>query len=208
MEPLIIGIAGPSGAGKSELANALRRSLPEPAVILSLDSYYRSLSHMSLEDRAQYNFDHPEALEWPLIVQDVRRIAEGLAIEEPVYLFDQHDRAPVTRRVEPTPFVILEGLFALLHPEIRGMLAAGVFVFAPEEVCLARRIARDTVERGRTRESVVRQYKRTVLPMAREYVLPTRELADLVVSGEDALDSSVADVCALLGRKRCECAAS
>jgi uridine kinase len=206
MQPVLIGIAGPSGAGKSELANALRRRLPEPVAVVSLDSYYRSLTHMCFEERAQYNFDHPDALEWPLIVEDVRRMARGEAIEEPVYLFERHARAAQTRRVEPAPYVLLEGLFALYHEQVRERLAARIFVEAPDEVCLDRRIARDTVERGRTREGVIQQYQRTVRPMARQYLLPTRQFADLVVSGESPIEHSVEAVCQLLAPKRYACA--
>jgi uridine kinase len=206
MQPVLIGIAGPSGAGKSELANALRRRFSEPVSVLSLDSYYRPLTHMPFEERTQYNFDHPDALEWPLIVDDVQRIARGEAVEEPVYLFERHDRAEETRRVEPAPYVLLEGLFALYHEPVRELLSARIFVEAPDEVCLQRRIARDTVERGRTREGVIQQYRRTVRPMALEYVLPTQEFADLVVSGESPIVQTVEAVCQLLAPRRCACA--
>jgi uridine kinase len=198
MTPILIGIAGPSGAGKSELAQALARSLPCRTSLVSLDSYYRKLTHLSFEERCQYNFDHPDALEWPLILDDVERLARGADIDEPVYLFDCHDRAPESRRVEAAPFAILEGLFALHHPEVRRMLDARIYVHAADAVCLERRIARDIVERGRTRESVLRQYRETVHPMAVRYVIPTRDHADLIVSGESALEKSVAAVCELL----------
>ena len=190
MEPFLIGVAGPSGAGKSELSRLMAARLPAATAFVSLDSYYRPLSHLSFEERCRCNFDHPDALDWELIRADVERLRRGEAIDEPVYLFDQHSRAAVTRRVEPAPFIILEGLFALHDECVRGLLHARIFVVAPDDVCLSRRLARDTVERGRTVESVLRQYAGTVRPMAERLVLPTREFADLVVSGVEPIESS------------------
>lgn len=190
MKPFLIGIAGPSGAGKSELARLMARRLPEPAALISLDSYYRPLTHLSFEERSRCNFDHPDALDWPLIHEHIHLLRKGCVIEEPIYLFDRHSRAAATRRVTPTPFVILEGLFALHDPDIREFLDARIFVTAPDEVCLARRLARDTIERGRTRESVLQQYAETVRPMAELFVLPSRHYADLLVSGIEPLENS------------------
>ena len=190
MKPYLIGIAGPSGAGKTELARLLACRLPGGAALVSLDAYYCALAHLDFEERAHCNFDHPDALDWPLIRADVKRISQGLAIDEPVYLFDCHARSSETRRVEPAEFVIIEGLFALYDPLVREFLGASIFVNAPEEVCLDRRISRDTVERGRSRESVIEQYECTVRPMARQFVLPTQRYADLVVSGLNPLEQS------------------
>jgi uridine kinase len=190
LKPYLLGIAGPSGAGKTELARLLARRLPGGAALVSLDAYYCALTHLGPDERARCNFDHPDALDWPLIRQDVKRLSQGLAIDQPVYLFDCHARSAEIRRVEPAGFVILEGLFAIYDPLVRSLLDARIFVEAPDEVCLQRRIARDTVERGRSRDSVIEQYERTVRPMAREFVLPTRRYADLVVSGLNPLEQS------------------
>jgi uridine kinase len=190
MKPFIIGVAGPSGAGNSELSRLLATRLPEPSALLSLDSYYRALAHLPFEERVKCNFDHPDSLDWPLIHADLDRISRGEPIDEPIYLFDRHSRAAETRRVQAAPFVIVEGLFALYDPYVRSLLDARIFVSAPDEVCLARRISRDTLERGRTRESVLEQYARTVRPMAERFVLPTERFADLVVSGLNPLEES------------------
>ena len=190
MKPFLIGIAGPSGAGKSELSRVIAARLPQPCALISLDSYYRTLDHLSFEERVKCNFDHPDSLDWELIYADLDRIARGESIEEPVYLFDQHARAAETRHVDAEPFVIVEGLFTLYDERVRALLDVRIFVSAPDEVCLDRRLARDTVERGRTRESVLRQYAETVRPMAEKYVLPTERYADLVVSGLKPLDES------------------
>jgi uridine kinase len=190
MKPFLIGIAGPSGAGKSELARLIAARLPEPSSLISLDSYYLPLLHLPLEERIHYNFDHPEALDWSLIHSDLGCLARGQAIEEPVYLFDRYARAEASRHVEPSPFVIVEGLFTLYDAQVRSLLGARLYVAAPDDVCLERRLARDTVERGRTRASVLDQYTRQVRPMAELYVIPTQIHADLVVSGLNPLEES------------------
>jgi uridine kinase len=190
MKSFLIGVAGPSGAGKSELSRLMAKRLPGPTALISLDSYYRALSHLSFEERVHSNFDHPDSLDWDLIHLDLARIRHGLPIDEPIYLFDRHSRAVETRHVEPAPFVILEGLFALHDEVVRSLLDARIFVIAPDDVCLARRLARDTVERGRSPESVLHQYTQTVRPMAERFVLPTQSYADLVVSGVEPLEQS------------------
>ncbi len=190
MKPFLIGIAGPSGAGKSELSRLMANRLPGPTALISLDSYYRALSHLSFEERVQCNFDHPDSLDWDLIHQHLAQVRQGHPIDEPIYLFDRHSRAAETRKIEPAPFLILEGLFALYDEAVRNLLDARIFVIAPDEVCLARRLARDTVERGRTPESVLHQYAQTVRPMAERFVLPTQSYADLVVSGVEPLEQS------------------
>jgi uridine kinase len=198
VQPYLIGIAGPSGAGKSELARHLSQRFGEYTALVSLDSYYRPMDHLPLEQRAKVNFDHPDALDWDLIRRDVDRLTRGEAILEPIYLFDQHTRAKEMRRVDAAEYVIVEGLFALYDEHVRSLFDARIFVYAPDEVCLARRIERDTVQRGRTRESVLAQYAQTVRPMAERYVLPTQDHADLIVSGENPLEESWAAVQQLL----------
>lgn len=192
MLPYLIGIAGCSGAGKSELAARLAEALP--AEILSLDSYYRDLSHLPFEQRAETNFDAPEALDEALLSAHLELLAEGQTIEKPVYDFVQHIRSPACERVEPGRYLIVEGLFALYWEAVRRRLALKVFVEAPDEVCFQRRLDRDVRQRGRTPESVRRQYERTVRPMAERYILPTRRFADLLLSGVDPLERSLAKV--------------
>jgi uridine kinase len=183
MRPHIIGIAGPSSSGKTELARRLARELPGTSLV-SLDSYYRDLPGMPLEERAQSNFDHPRALEWELLHEHLEAIAQGRAFDEPVYSFAHHARLAETRRIEPTEYVILEGLFVLYWPELRALLDTKVYVETDPAVCFQRRLARDVAERGRTPESVYKQYEATVRPGAEAFVYPTVQYADVVVSGE------------------------
>jgi len=199
MKPRVVGIAGLSGSGKTELARQLAERLHGESAAITLDSYYHAQAHLPLGERATLNYDHPDALDWALLEEHLGAQSRGESIEEPVYRFDQHTRsAEETRRVDPKPFLILEGILALHRPEIRDRLDLKVFVVTRPEECLRRRLERDIAERGRTRESVIEQYEKTVWPMALRYVLPSREFADIVVSGEEPIDTAVAQVMHML----------
>ncbi len=193
MRPHIIGIAGPSSSGKTEQARHLVEMLPGAAIV-SLDSYYRGMEEIPLEERKKVNFDHPDALDWELLHRHLQAMARGRAFEEPVYSFADYARTAETRRIEPTEFVIVEGLFVLYWPELRAALNTKVYVQADPEVCYRRRLARDVAERGRTPESVREQYERTVRPGAEWFVYPTRKYADVVVSGEEPFSRSTGAV--------------
>lgn len=191
---------GPIRVRKTALARKLAPHLDSE--VITLDAYYHSQSHLSIEARGSLNYDHPDALDWPLLASHLAALTHGEAVEEPVYLFDQHTRATWTRRIERRSVFLLEGILALHHPEVRELLDLSVFVTTRDEQCLRRRLERDIAERGRTRESVLEQYYSTVWPMALQYVLPTREFATLVVSGEEPLDESVAQVLRILEIRR------
>ena len=192
MSTHIIAIAGPSGAGKTELAKRLARSLS--ATILSMDAYYRDLAFLPLESRSKFNFDIPDSLDHTLLREHLTALAAGMPIQRPVYDFTVHTRSSVWQTVTPGAFLILEGLFALHWEDLRPLLTTKIYVDAPDDVCLARRQVRDVLERGRTAESVHKQYVETVRPMAELYVLPTRRFADIVVSGQAPLEQSAAEV--------------
>jgi uridine kinase len=201
MKPHIIGIAGPSSSGKTELARQLVAKLPGAAIV-SLDSYYRGMEEIPFERRKHSNFDHPDALEWELLHEHLQALAQGRAFEEPVYSFAAHARTSETRRIEPAGFVILEGLFVLHWPALRSALDTKVYVETDPGVCFRRRLDRDVAERGRTPESVREQYHLTVLPGAERFVFPTRQYADLVVSGEQPLAASTGAVLSALRKAR------
>jgi uridine kinase len=188
----LIGIAGPSGAGKSYLAFHLAQMLKAP--VLSLDHYYRDLSHLQLEERARSNFDEPAALEHELLIDQVADLHAGRPIPVPTYDFAVHTRTGVTQRFESAPVVIIEGLFTLYWPELRSLLATGVYLEMSDDICLHRRQQRDVRERRRTPESVVQQFHATVAPMAELYVRRTRLHADVVLSGDTPIDEGVARV--------------
>lgn len=194
----LIGIAGPSGSGKTELARAVAHALGAP--ILALDSYYRELGGVPFEERARMNFDEPGALDHELLFEHLLALQAGRAIDVPVYDFTLHTRAGRTERLRPGKFAVVEGLWTLYWEPIRSVLGTKVYVDAPDAVCFERRLARDVRERGRSPESVARQYAATVRPMAERYILPGRELADLVVSGVAPLAESSASVLAHVRR--------
>lgn len=192
----IIGIGGPSCAGKTELSQQLAKVLTAP--ILPVDAYYINLDNLTVEERSHFNFDEPTALDHYLLRHHIESLSKGETIERPTYDFKTHTRAAATEVVVPGDFVIVEGLFALYWDDIRPFLGTKVFVDAPDPVCLSRRSIRDVRERGRTPESVIEQYEKTVRPMAQLYVRPTARWADIVVSGEEPLESSLAAVLRLI----------
>ncbi len=195
--PCILAIAGCSGSGKTTLARELASELS--ATLLTLDLYYRDLAHLPLAERAIQNFDHPDSLEHTLLVEHVVQLANGQPVEAPVYEFATHTRLrDRTEFLEPAPFVLVEGILALHYAALRPLYDVAIFVNAPHELCLKRRIHRDVLERGRTEDSVRQQYWATAHPMAERFVLPSAAAADITVEGTDSLDWSIAQVLHLL----------
>jgi uridine kinase len=191
--PLIVGIAGCSGSGKTTLARELTTQWN--ATLLPLDFYYRDLSHLPPAERAQQNFDHPDSIESELLRQHVMALANGAAIERPTYDFSQHIRvAGQTETIASTEVLIVEGILALHYEQLRALYDCSIYVNAPHDLCLTRRIYRDVRERGRTEESVRQQYEATARPMADLYVLPSAQHATMTVEGTDALDWSIEQV--------------
>ena len=192
MIPHLLAIAGPSCSGKTTLARYLAAVLPGGAFLLSLDAYYRDLARIPLEERHHSNFDEPAALDLPLLVGNLTDLAQGRAVDKPVYLFPEHVRAPQPERVEPAPWIIVEGLFALYWEEVRRLCHTRIFIDGADALCLERRLARDTVERGRTPASILEQYTRQVRPMCQQHLLPTRAFADLVLDGAQPAETMAA----------------
>jgi uridine kinase len=189
----MLGIAGWSGSGKTTLARELANQLD--ATLFPLDLYYRDLSQFPLDSRHKRNFDHPDSLESELIVEHVRALANGKTIQRPVYDFKTHSRvAGAFDTVTPAGVVIVEGILALHYAELRPLYTFSIYVNAPHDVCLARRIHRDMHERGRTEESVREQFEATARPMADLYVTPSAARASVIVEGTDALDWSVEQI--------------
>jgi uridine kinase len=191
--PLILGIAGCSGSGKTTLARELTTQLS--ATLLPLDFYYICLSHLPPEERALQNFDHPDSLEHSFLARHVQDLADGLSIERPINDFTTHTRVPHrTETVHTAPVLIVEGILALHYPELRELYDFSIYVNAPNQICLNRRIYRDMRERGRTEESVRAQFEATAKPMADRYVLPSQQHASITVQGTESLDWSVEEV--------------
>lgn len=180
--PVILGVAGGSGSGKTTVVRKILEGLePTSAGLLHHDSYYRENTHLSLEQRARINYDHPDSLETPLMAEHIRDLVAGRAVDVPIYDFTLHRRTPETRRVEPRPVIIVDGILVLAEPEIRELMDIRVFVDTDADIRFIRRLRRDTRKRGRTVESVVRQYQETVRPMHLEFVEPSRRHAHIIV---------------------------
>ncbi len=194
MKPYVIAIAGPSCSGKTSVAKQLAASLP--ATIFSLDAYYHDLSQLSLEERAAFNFDHPDSLEAEALSRDLHDLAQGKDVVRPIYDFATHTRSNRMETLHPREYLIVEGLFTLYWESIRDIYSTKVFMEADHDLCLPRREARDIAERGRTAASVHHQYAKTVKPMAEQFILPTRRFADLVLSGSAPIAESAAAVLA------------
>jgi uridine kinase len=180
--PLILGVAGGSGSGKTTVVSQIIRGLdPVPVSVLHHDSYYRDRPELTPEERARINYDHPDSLETELLAEHLREILAGRTVEEPVYDFTTHSRTGETRRIEPTPIVILDGILILAEPELRDLMDIKVYVETDSDLRFIRRLLRDTKERGRSVESVIRQYQETVRPMHLQFVEPSRRNADIIV---------------------------
>lgn len=198
--PVVIGLAGASGSGKTTLAAELARTLR--GIHFPLDNYYRDLSHLPLEERARQNLDDPALIESPLLGAHVAALARGEAIERPLYSFSTYIRIPgQTETIRSTDFLLVEGLFALYYAELLPLYQLRVYVDTPDSICFERRLKRDMNERGRTAESVRKQYDATVRPASVKYVRPSAANADVAVDGTEALDWKVEQVMAELRRR-------
>jgi uridine kinase len=188
--PVLIAIAGCSGSGKTTLAAELARALG--SVHFHFDNYYRDLSHMPLAERALENFDDPALIESPLLIEHVAALAQGNPIERPLYDFSSYVRIPgKTETFAPGRFVVVEGLFSLYYTALLPLYQLRVYIDTPDELCFERRLKRDMQERGRSPESVRRQYDATVRPASVAFVRPSAIYADLTVDGAGALDWKV-----------------
>jgi uridine kinase len=188
--PVLLAIAGCSGSGKTTLAAELARTLG--GVHFHFDNYYRDLSHMPLADRARQNFDDPGLIESTLLIEHIASVAQGNPIELPIYDFSTYIRIPgQTETFRPAPFILVEGLFALYFTALLPLYQLRVYIDTPDHLCFERRLKRDTQERGRTPESVRRQYDATVRPASFAFVRPSAIHADLAVDGTGALDWKV-----------------
>jgi uridine kinase len=198
----LVGIAGGSGSGKTALAEGVAAALPAgQAAVVPADAYYRDLGHLPPAERGRQNFDEPAALEDERLAGDLACLRRGESIARPTYDFATHTQRSESVSVPAAPVVLVEGIFVLAIPAVREPLDLKVFVTASEPTRLARRIARDVGERGRTRDSVLAQFEQTTRPMHDRHVAPSAAWADLVVSGEGGLAQAVARVAAHILRR-------
>jgi uridine kinase len=200
-QPVILGLGGASGAGKTALAGELARKLD--GIHLPMDHYYRDLRHMTIEDRALQNFDHPDTLDATLLTLHLLELRAGRSIRIPEYDFAQHTRIPGrTQLVESPGLLIVEGILALYYETLRPLYDLALYVDTPDAVCLERRVARDVSERGRTAESVWRQYTTMVRPTGKAFTVPTRQYAHLILDGTMPVAHNVDLIRAKIERRR------
>lgn len=179
---IVIGIAGGTGSGKTTVVRKIVESFCEGEVaVIPQDSYYRDSSHLPLEERLKLNFDEPAAIEWELLVEQLKQLKAGKAIEQPTYSYLTCTRQDETVHVEPRDIIIVEGILILCDEQLRNMLDIKVFVDADSDERLIRVINRDIIERGRTVDMVIERYERVLRPMHLQHIEPTKRYADLII---------------------------
>jgi uridine kinase len=203
--PVVVGIAGCSGSGKTTLAAALARTLG--GIHFHIDTYYRDLAHLPLEERARQNFDHPSLIESPLLVAHIAALSRGETIQRPLYDFASYTRVlgpngiGLTETVRPSAYLLIEGIFALHFTELLPFYSLSIYIDTPDELCFERRLQRDIIERGRTPELVHQQYEATVRPSSVAFVRPSARNANLTVDGTGALDWKVEQILAQMKQR-------
>ena len=182
MNSILIGIAGGTGSGKTSLAKGILSDYGTGEVtVIEQDSYYKDLSHILYEERAARNYDHPDAIDIALFENHLISLLAGDSVQVPVYDFSTHVRMDKHRTITPHHVIVVEGIFVLHYTQLRNLFSLKVFVDTPADIRYIRRLTRDIKERGRTMESVVNQYLKTVRPMHEQFVEPSKYFADIIV---------------------------
>jgi uridine kinase len=203
---ILIGIAGASGSGKTVIANSIIECLgSDKTVIIQEDSYYKDLSHVPYEQRVSRNFDHPDAFDHDLMAEHLLQLLNGEAVSHPIYDYKLHTRSKETKIVGPGNLIILEGILVFSKAQLRELMDYRVFIDTPPDICFIRRLKRDIEERGRAVDSVIRQYTETVRRMYLEFIEPSKQYADVLISGEgknsEAVDILISKINALLNNR-------
>ena len=181
---ILIGIAGGSGSGKTTLTSELLNKYGKDKIaVIEQDSYYKDLSHLSLEERRTYNYDHPKAIDISLFQFQLSTLLKGKNINIPIYDFSNHVRLKNTKMIVPLPVIIVEGILVLYFQELLQLMVIKIYIDTPEDIRFKRRFDRDIKERGRTAESIRKQYISTVRPMHEEFVEPSKNSADIILLG-------------------------
>ncbi len=179
---LIIGIAGGTGSGKTTVVKKLVEQIPKGEVtIIPQDSYYKDNSHLPIEERQKINFDHPNSIEWDLLIEHIKQLKKGNSVNEPIYSYLTCTRDSKTKKIEPHNVLIVEGILILTNKELRDLLDIKLFVYADDDDRLGRVIERDIVERGRTVKKVLDRYAKVVKPMHLQFIEPSKSFADLII---------------------------
>ena len=178
---MVIGIAGGSGSGKTTITLELVKQLGPQVTVITHDNYYRAHHEMTYEERSLLNYDHPDAYETELLTEHLAALRRGESVEVPTYDFSIHDRSDATMTIHPSRVIIVEGILLFFHPELRELMDIKVYVDCDADVRILRRIVRDVKERGRSLDSVIKQYLATVKPMHEAFVEPSKRFADIII---------------------------
>ncbi len=203
MKPIVFGVAGGTASGKTTAARAILDAVGASQVAyVPHDAYYREMSHLPFEQRAKLNYDHPDSLETELLVEHIKQLIAGKPVEIPVYNFTRHHRTEETRTVEPSPIILIDGILIFTNPELRELMDIKIYVDTDADIRFIRRMQRDIHERGRSLDSVVKQYTDTVRLMHLEFVEPSKRYADVIIPlgglNKVAMDMVVSRLVALL----------
>lgn len=181
LRPMLIGLAGGTGSGKTTVAQSILETFKDDCALVPQDAYYKDQTHLPMEERVKQNYDHPDAFDFPRLIDDLRLLKQGIAIHRPEYCFVTHTRKSGEVPVLPKRLVVFEGILGFYEPTVRELLDLKIFVDTDPDVRLIRRVLRDIRERGRTLESVFDQYLRTVKPMHEAFIEPTKKYADIIL---------------------------
>lgn len=182
---LIIGITGGTGSGKTTVVHQIMNELsPSQVGIISQDSYYKETTDLDFEARSRINFDHPDAVDFDLLIAHLKALKAGDAIQQPVYSFKTHNRTSESELTQPRKVIMVEGILILTHPELRGLFDLKIFVHADSDERLIRRLKRDIAERGRDMEEVLHRYQTTLKPMHQQFIEPTKSFADIIIPND------------------------
>ena len=200
---ILIGIAGGTGSGKTSIANYLLKKFgADQLIVIEQDSYYKNNSALSIDERNQQNFDHPDAIDIELFNKQLVSLLGGKSVEIPIYDFSIHNRRNQRQFVKPCRIIVIEGILTLYFESLRKLMNIKVFVDTPDNIRFTRRLSRDVKERGRTIKSVTNQYEKTVKPMYDQFVKPSRDLADIIITdgvqNKEAIDVLMYNINVLL----------
>jgi uridine kinase len=205
MSSFIIGVAGGSGSGKSTVTEHIVGAIgADKVAVIIQDNYYVDLGHLTPEQRRKVNFDHPDSFDWELMLKQIDDLANGVPIEMPTYDYSRDTRRAETITVLPAPIIVIEGLFALLDASMRKYMALRIFVDTADDIRFIRRLQRDIIERGRSTESVIKQYLESVRPMHRQFIEPSKRNAHIIIphgANKAALEMLVARVRAAINHE-------
>ena len=199
MNIIILGIAGGTGSGKTYSVKNLLKEYPSDNIVsISIDSYYKDLSHINYKKRIKQNFDHPDSIDINLLEHHLEQASKGHEISIPIYDFTNHIRIGKTSSISNVKIIIVEGIFALHYSQLRKLYTLKIFMDTQESIRFERRLVRDVKERGRTIKSIKDQYNSTVLPMHNKYIEPSKKFSDLVLNGEDNINVIINRIKALI----------